>query len=156
MKKTVCRSGMTLVEVLMTVTIIAVLSAVLMPAISMATRHRENLQAADRLRTAVSAFELYAEERGVYPTDKTPGVIPPEMSTYYFPYFKIDWWGETTPIGGNWDWDAGYRFAYSISIHAPARGVKQLTDFDALIDDGNLATGKFRGVGNHYHYILEE
>ncbi len=74
----------------------------------------------------------------------------------FFDYFDIDWWAEVTEIGGKFDWDNGYHFPYSISIHAPTQSQSQLEDFDKMIDDGNLSTGNFRAVGNHYHYILEE
>lgn len=150
------RQGMTLVEILITVSIVAMLSAVLIPATQSALAHRENVEAAHFLRAAVSAFELYAAEQGAYPADRNPRVTPPEMEGYYFPYYKIDWWAEKTPIGGSWDWDAGYNYAFSVSIHAPERSLKQLENFDRLIDDGDLDTGTFRRRNNHYHYIIEE
>ncbi len=156
MKSEMHRDGMTLVEALMTVVIIALLAAFIVPSIAVATRARENTETADKLRMALSAFELYAAEQGDYPQDKTPGQVPPEMSAYYFPYFKIDWWSDATPIGGFWDWDEGYRYAFSVSIHAPDRSLSQLEKFDALVDDGDLSTGKFRQHGSHYHYIIEE
>jgi prepilin-type N-terminal cleavage/methylation domain-containing protein len=150
------RLGMTLLEVLITISILAMLAVVLIPAIRSAMAHRENVEAAHLLRKAVSAFELYSAEQGAFPADRTPAVVPPEMSAYYFPYYQIDWWTQKTPVGGYWDWDAGYHYAFSVSIHAPERSLKQLQNFDRLIDDGNLETGSFRRHGNHYHYIIEE
>ena len=105
----------------------------------------------------MEAFELYAAETGGYPPDKGPGVIPPEMVDYYFPYFNIDWWTGTTELGGNWDWDNGYDgFNFSVSISSPTRSQSQMQDFDRLIDDGDLTTGNFRQVGTQYHYIIED
>lgn len=150
------RTGMTLIEILMVVSIIGLLAVCLIPALRHSMRQRANLEAATCLRTALSAFEMIASEQGAYPPDKTPGVIPPEMSAYYFPYFGIDWWTDKTPLGGFWDWDNGYHYPFSVSIHDPERAVEEMAVFDALIDDGDLETGLFRRHGIHYHYILEE
>ena len=151
------QKGMTLVEILIVVSILGMLTAMTGAAIRHALRQRENLQAANRLRTAVSAFQLYASEQGAYPPDRTPAITPPEMSAYYFPYHKIDdWWEEATPLGGQWDWDNGYHYDFSVSIHAPDCSIKQLEMFDAMIDDGDLYAGEFRRHGNHYHFIIEE
>ena len=148
--------GMTLVEVLVVSSIIGLLAVCLIPAVNHSMQQRQNLEAATCLRSALSAFELFASEQGGYPPDRTPAVVPPEMAGYYFPYSGIDWWEDETPLGGSWDWDNGYNYAYSVSIHAPSRSVKQLEMFDAMIDDGDLSTGQFRRHGVHYHYILVE
>lgn len=155
MKTQVPKGGMTLVEILMTVGIIALLSAVLIPVGISALRHRQNAQAASKLRTAILAFTTYHSEMGSYPVDQARGVIPPEMAGY-FAEFKIDtWWTSPTELGGNWDWNKDNFFKYSISIAAPGKTTDQLTDFDKLVDDGDLSTGKFRKNDVHYHYILE-
>jgi prepilin-type N-terminal cleavage/methylation domain-containing protein len=156
MTKLAHRSGMTLVEVLMTVTIIALLAVFLIPVANMTTRSRENAACANKLRTAVGAFELYASETGSYPETGTPGVIPPAMASYYFPYFKINWWDKITELGGKWSWNNGTPFKYSVSITSPTKSADQLTAFDKLIDDGNLSTGNFRISGAGYHYIIEQ
>jgi prepilin-type N-terminal cleavage/methylation domain-containing protein len=154
--KRLTNRGMTLVEVLLVVTIIAMLAAFIIPAVNGAIRSRENSQCASRLRTAVAAFTMYRSEMGSYPADKNPGQIPPEM-TDYFAHLKItNWWSSVTELGGNWDWDNGYNFRFSVSISAPTKSTAQLTDFDRLVDDGDLSTGKFRKVGSQYHYILEQ
>jgi prepilin-type N-terminal cleavage/methylation domain-containing protein len=150
------KHGMTLVEMLLTVAIIAMLSAFLIPAISRAIRGRENAECARKLLLAVQAFEMYASESGNYPAENAPGAIPPEMEPYYFPYFKIDWWDAATELGGSWDWNNGGDFTLSVALSAPARPAGQLTEFDRLVDDGYLDTGKFRQAGNRYHYIIEE
>jgi type II secretory pathway pseudopilin PulG len=135
--------------------IIAMLASFLFLAVTHAIRSRENAQAASKLRTAVMAFTLYRSELGRYPADKTPGQIPPEMTDYFYEFNIDDWWGSPTELGGGWDWDNGYHFKYSVSISAPTKSSDQMTDFDKLVDDGNLSTGKFRQVGTQYHYIIE-
>ncbi len=148
-------NALTLVEMMMVVAIVGLLSVVLVPIAKKSFEYRENSLVAHQLRTAIQAFEMYRAETGGYPPDKTPGVTPPEM-VEYFDYFDIDWWAEGNAIDGKWDWDKGYHFPYSVSIHAPARTSSQLEDLDKMIDDGSLASGKFREVDDHYHYILEE
>ena len=149
------KSGMTVVEVLLTAALIAFLAAFLIPSAIRAARSRENARAAGKLRTAVAAFEMYRSETGRWPADRTPGVVPPEM-TNYFAAMNIDaWWSRPTELGGGWDWDNGYNFKYSVSISAPTKSADQLTDFDRIVDDGNLNTGNFRKVGTQYHYIIE-
>ncbi len=136
--------------------IIGMLAVALIPAINLALRSRQNAECARKLRAAVDAFELFAAETGSYPAERSSGVVPPEMADYYFPYFKITWWDEITELGGRWDWDAGSDFKYSVSISAPTKSASQMTEFDKLIDDGNLSSGNFRQVNMQYHYIIEK
>ncbi len=151
------RNGFTLIEAMIAASLIVLMVAIIIPAVDLAKRSRENAQAARKLQTAVEAFELYAAETGGYPADVGPGVIPPEMATYYFPYFKISWWENLTELGGNWDWDAGYHgFNFSVSFCAPSRSQEQMEDFDRRVDDGNLNAGNFRKVDSQYHYIIED
>jgi prepilin-type N-terminal cleavage/methylation domain-containing protein len=159
MNYTAHRCGLTLVEILLAVAIIGILAAMLTPAIGLAIRSRQNAECARKLRLAVQAFDLYASETGSYPPDQdVPGETSvAAMESYYFPYLKIDWWGEATELGGRWDWDVGYHgFNFSVSIWGPTASTAQLTEFDRLIDDGNLNTGNFRKVGLQYHYIIED
>jgi len=153
------RCGMTLVEVMMTVVIIGMLAAILIPSVNLAISSRENAQCARKLHAAIEAFELYRSETGGYPPDQ---IVPAEMgvadmTAYYFPYYKIDWWGAATELGGRWDWDVGYHgYNFSVSIWCPTKSEEQMKDFDKLIDDGNLNTGNFRQRESQYHYILED
>jgi len=159
MNKPEYKRGMTLIELVLTAAIIGLLAALIVPAVNFATRSRENAQAARKLQTAVEAFELCAAETGVYPPDQSvpSETTVPLMEDYYFPYFKIDWWGDATELGGRWDWDVGYHgFNFSVSICSPDSSQDQMEDFDQLIDDGNLGTGRFRKVDNQYHYIIED
>lgn len=151
------KGGFTLIEAMIAASLVVLIVAILIPAVNMAKSSRENAQAARKLRTAVQAFELYAAEAGGYPPDVGPGVIPPEVESYYFPYFKISWWEDVTELGGSWDWDVGYHgFNFSVSICVPTKSQEQMTDFDRLIDDGNLSAGNFRKVDTQYHYIIED
>lgn len=149
--------GMTLVEIMISVSLIALIFVVAIPLVSLGIRSKENAACASKLRRAVAAFEMYRSEMGRYPPDQ---VVPSQTSipamANYFSDLSIDWWGDETELGGRWDWDIGYHdFAASLSIWQPSASEKQLIEFDRLIDDGDLDTGKFRKVSTQYHYILE-
>lgn len=159
MKRTEQRNAMTLVEVLMVVSIIALLGAILVPAITLALQYRANTEVANRFRVAVLAFEQYHAETGEHPPNNW-GSAPPVMIAYHFPYYKIDWWTETTAIGGRWDWDEYSSVGAYISIANPSASAKQLQRLDRILDDGDLETGRFQkgvnpGWPNDYSYIIE-
>ena len=152
------KEGMTLVEMMIAISIIGLLSVILVPAVQYAVRSRQNSECASHLRQAIAAFELYHSEHGAYPPDQ---VVPGDLTVSGMePYFEdldmTGWWGETTELGGRWDWDIGYHsISASISIWKPTASSKQLQEFDQLVDDGNLSTGHFRKIDTQYHYILE-
>lgn len=151
---------MTLVELLITVTIIALLAAFIIPAYNLAIRRRENALVASHLRTAVTAFTMYRSEAGTYPANVSRGVVPPEMANYFADLKINQWWTTATELGGQWDWDAGSPFKYCITIASPTKSTDQMTELDKLVDDGNLSTGNFRRTGSsgsyEYSYILEQ
>lgn len=151
------KQGMTLVEIVITMSIIGLLAAFIIPAITKAIERRENGLCASKLRIAINAFELCRGETGSYPNDVSRAVVPPEMVDY-FDALGIDWWTVKNELGAKWDWDKNNNFAYSVSFVDPSSSVseKQLVEFDALVDDGDLATGNLRRIGSRYHYILEE
>jgi type II secretory pathway pseudopilin PulG len=148
---------MTLVEVLLVVVVVAMLAAFLIPTVNHAIRSRQNAQAASKLRTLIAATDLYASENGGYPADVNRGVVPAGM-TDYFTSLNIDWFAQSTPLGGNWDWGSNQMgFLATMAIASPTASSSQLTDFDRLVDDGNLNTGKFRYNGSqHYYYIIKQ
>lgn len=151
-----CKKAMTLVEILITVTVIGMLAALMVPAFNMALRSRQNAQAASRLRTLVAAFELYASENGGYPSDVNRAVVPSGMAPY-FSSMGITWFAEATSLGGNWDWGRNQLGALAtIAIADPTVSRAQMEEFDRLIDDGNLSTGRFRLNGVHHYYIIRE
>src|SRR6266436_2812081 len=61
------RSGFTLVELLVVVALIAVIAALLLPAISKAKFHGKNTACRNNLRQLALAANLYASLEGIYP-----------------------------------------------------------------------------------------
>ena len=147
-------AAFTLVEIMIVVSIIALLATIAMPSFLRARRRSQNVKFITALRVATGAFELYAVEHSGYPPNATPGVLPPGMDTYFGPTFDFS---APTPIGGNWDW--AFRkngSVIGVAVVAPTVDDTQLQEIDALIDDGDLSQGGFvKTTGTRYTAILE-
>lgn len=148
-------SAFTLVEIMIVVTIIALLAAIAVPSFLRARRRSQNTRFVNDLRIASSAFEVYAAEHASgYPPNALPGVLPPGMATYFSPTFDFT---APTPIGGTWDWSNRKTSNFvGVAVLSPTADDTQLQEIDAMIDDGNLSQGSFTKVGaNRFVSILE-
>ena len=147
--------GFTLIEIMVVVVIIGVLASMVLPVFQRVQLRSQTRTLANDFRVFSQAFEVYATQNGVWPHNAGATVVPAGMSGD----FKTDVWQAATPIGGQWNWDnspGGFTFTAGISITNFTCTQAQLLDLDALIDDGNLATGNFQQVGpNRVTYILE-
>jgi type II secretory pathway pseudopilin PulG len=147
------RSGMTLVDVLITVTIIAVLVAFIIPAYNLAIRSRENAEVASRLRQAAAAFSLYRSEMGSVPSTTSGGTIPPEMVDYFDAMNIKSWWTNVTPVGGAWVWCSTN--PPSVMIIGATAATEQMQDIDKIFDGiVNLSAGNFGRNRTGYYYSL--
>ncbi len=142
-------AAFTLVEIMVTVTIISLLAAVSVPALQSVKRRTIATTVANDLRTFAGAFDVYAHEMGGWPAETDAGVFPPEMANR----INATAWQRPTPFGGQYNWDnnqmhngARVRAAIAISTTATSavmQDVDLLEAIDRLLDDGNLATGNF-------------
>lgn len=145
--------GFTLVEIMIVVVIIGLLAAIAVPAIQKVQRRSQNSRAANDIRVFAQAFDTYAAENGGWPPNVGPGVVPAGMSGT----FKTDVWVATTIVGGRWNWDKNINgITAAISISSPTASSAQMTEIDAMIDDGDLSTGHFQFINTRYMYILED
>ncbi|MEI8205869.1 MAG: type II secretion system protein [Kiritimatiellales bacterium] len=149
------RSGMTLVEILITVSIIGLLAAFIIPAYNLAIRSRENSLVASQLRQAATAFSMYRMEMGSVPATRTDGTVPPEIAAYFSSLGITSWWTNSTPVGGVWGWNGGS--APAVMICNVTRPTSQMLDVDKLLDRvGDLSAGSFcktRSGANYYYSI---
>jgi prepilin-type N-terminal cleavage/methylation domain-containing protein len=135
-------AGFTLVEIMIVVSIIALLAVLALPSLLRARERVQNAKFMNALRIATSAFELYNIEHSTFPADVNRGIVPPGMDLYFG---KTMQWTATTPIGGNWDWDYNqFGFTAGVSIVGSAAPISQFLDIDQRIDDGDLANGHFQ------------
>jgi type II secretory pathway pseudopilin PulG len=158
MHKSKKKSAFTLVELMIIVAILADVLIVAMPAFIRARNMAQNTKFITDLRTASSAFEMYAAENNHYPAASSVGTIPGGMSVY----LNGMAWSSATPIGGQWDWEpnqwnvtAQVGVAYSAGAPGKADDVR-MADIDARMDNGALSTGAFRQQdANHFMHIIE-
>ncbi|HJT82185.1 MAG TPA: type II secretion system protein [Chthoniobacterales bacterium] len=148
------RRGFTLVEIMIVVSVVALLAIIAVPSFLRAREQARSAKFVNAIRIASGAFEVYATEHNGYPADVNRGIIPAGMATYFSKTFD---WTKPTPLGGNWDWDYNvFGFVAAISAVGTNATSAQMLEIDSKIDNGDLSTGAFRDVGSgRYSYILE-
>jgi prepilin-type N-terminal cleavage/methylation domain-containing protein len=147
------RDGFTLVELLIVVVILAILAVIAIPFVQGNQDDAEARVFVTNIRYACDQFKLYRFEEGRYPADVTPGVVPTGMAERLTPLE----WTSPTPITGRWDWDyKQYHFTAGVSVFKPNRDANAIAErVDAILDDGDLATGGFRSRDDGYIQVVE-
>jgi prepilin-type N-terminal cleavage/methylation domain-containing protein len=155
--------GFSLVEIMVTLTIISLMAALAVPAFGDAKRRARATAVANDFRTFAAAFDGYAQEFGAFPPETDAGVLPPEMVNR----INANAWTRMTPIGGQYNWENNqlhggvhYRAAIAITETSSAPlplDLDQLEAIDRAIDDGDLNTGNFRlGANDEPLFIIAQ
>lgn len=145
--------GFTLVEILIVVVILGILAAVAMASFGSSSRDVGDKTFVSNLRAFAEQFAVYELRNGAWPAEQAAGVTPPEVGLL----LDANNWGAGTPIGGQWDWDRGvFGVTAALSVVAPDRTAAQMVAIDDLIDDGDIATGRFRTRAGGYMYVLRD
>jgi type IV pilus assembly protein PilA len=144
------RRGFTLVEIMIVVVIIGLLAALAIPAFARVKQRAQNSRVANDLRVFAQAFDTYLMENGAWPADAAPGVVPTEL-VGRLPAA----WSKPTPIGGLYEWDNEPALK-SLTLYQTTAPMTQMLAIDALIDDGNSATGNLQFNGTEWHYLLQQ
>lgn len=142
----------TLVEIMIVVVIIGLLAAMGIPAFEKARLNSYASRIANNFRVFSGAFETHAMENGSWAPDGIGNTLPPTVE----PYFEGSAWYEPPIPGGWYDWEYEREgFKASISLAYERDFPEVFVKVDALLDDGNLATGEFVKSNDRYFYILE-
>jgi prepilin-type N-terminal cleavage/methylation domain-containing protein len=144
------RSGFSLVELMVTIAILSLLIAAIVPTMTHIRRRSLATAIGNDLRVFATAFEAYAHESGNWPAETDPGALPPEMASR----ISITAWQRQTAMGGRYNWDnnqmhygARYQAVIAISSVSNSPVMQDLDLFEAIdrvLDDGVLTTGNFR------------
>ncbi|MEM6458325.1 MAG: prepilin-type N-terminal cleavage/methylation domain-containing protein [Planctomycetota bacterium] len=154
--ETSCRPAFTLIEVLIVVVILGVLASIVIPQFADATGQSSKAVFAANLRHFAEAAQLHQFDTGEYPADGNSGQVPAGFEDY----IDTAKWEAVTPIGGVWDAENQDEGGYASAIGVVFNGTGQtrddlfMRDIDALLDDGDLATGVFRKIADDRYYFI--
>ena len=143
-------AGFSLLELMVTVAVVALLTMVALPSYENYRSKTEISEMVGPLLAMADKVRVYKLKTGSYPADNNldspPGI---DMGSY---------WGETTKLGGNWDWEGPDFYTYAgIAISSHTATDAEIQMLDSMIDDGDLSTGKFRlGTSGRPTYIIED
>ena len=132
--------------------IIGLLATIAIPSFIHARENSQNKRFINDIRIAVGAFIQYNLDKGGYPADTTPGIIPANMNDYLI---RIEW-TKNTVLGGKWDWDyLQFGCTSGVSVYRPDASADRMRTIDQEIDDGDLTTGNFRQRTDGYISIIQ-
>jgi len=148
------KAGFSLVEIMITVSIIGIIAMLAYPAFTKIQRSARNSRFISDLRTFSQTFEMYSMETGLWPAAAAPGIVPLGLAGN----FPRDAWITVNSIGGQWSWDVNNNGVVAcIMVTGATANDLQMTIIDRRTDDGDLNTGLFRKLGaGQFIYILQE
>jgi hypothetical protein len=146
-------SRLSILDAAICVGLVAVFLAISIPLIHGAHLRRQMAECARKVELAAGAFDLYAQATGEYPPNRIEPVTGDKVDGV-FGVCRIDWWNEDTEMGGRWAWFSGSKDTFSVVIFNPKASESRMRKLDALLDDGDLATGLFTRCGVMYCYRL--
>jgi prepilin-type N-terminal cleavage/methylation domain-containing protein len=147
------RRGFSLIELMIVCLIIGVLLMIAIPLFSRVRSRSQNARFANDIRVISGAFDQFAADRGDYPPESGPSVIPSGMGDY----LRRAGWTRSTAVGGLWDWDRGVLgITAGVSVVAFTVPIEQMRELDKMIDDGDASHGIFRQGGGRYTYVVQQ
>lgn len=150
------RKGMTLIELMIVVSILAILAAIVIPTFSNATDDARATYAVSTMKVLANALERYHAEHDDWPADVSPGSFPSELEPYLV---NTDFDNDVN--GGVWDYENwigrgvtmsdGRRVGIALTIRSGDNA--DYLAIDQQIDDGDLSTGNVQ-YGSFYSPCL--
>ena len=145
------RAGFTTLEIMIVVSIIALLSALALPRFMESRNRAQETHLISDLRTVAAALEQYAITMGDYPPDSPAASIPSGLNEFTTRFH----WDRPSAVGGLWDWDKGaVGLSDSISLLGPSLSDDRAQLIDRRIDDGDLVTGFFQKRADGGGFVL--
>jgi len=161
-------AGLSLVELMIVVLIISLLFLAAVPAYQRIQRRARAAALTNDFRVFGTVFQTYAHEKGTWPIETAPGIVPPGITDKDL---QLNAWTKPTAIGGLFDWENNqahpggtspggrWRAALAITGTTSAPMVIDadiMREIDEALDDGDLETGNFRkGFGDCPILIIE-
>ena len=105
-------------------------------------------------KTIETAILAYYQDNNVYPLDRNPGILPPGLEEFLSESFFTS----ETPVGGVYDYEGPPAWPVAgVSIrNAYDNDAEEWNTLDAMLDDGNTNTGKFRFTNGWYVYVVDD
>ena len=146
--------GFSLLELLVVVSLIAILSGLALPAFREHRRHANVAATAQDLRNFADAFFAYLTDHEDFPIDVPLGVIPPGMEEL----LAGSAFTGRTRLGGYYNWEGPNHYPYAgIAIEGPTASAEDFQMLARMLDDGSLSSGRFRITPNgRYTFIIDE
>lgn len=142
--------GFTLVEIMVVVVVIGLLATLAIPAFAKVRASSENTVIASDLRVFASAFDQYALETGGWPAVITGG-FPPEMVGRIKPAS----WAKVLPGGGFYGFGSNTAGLTAVTLNNTNFSDERLATLDRMVDDGDVATGRFRRYDSFIIYTIQ-
>lgn len=145
-----------LIELVIVVVIIGVIGAIAIPRLSAFAANSEHTAVGEEINRFETAFRMYKQEHGTWPSDKARGVVPPEMVSAGL-LRANDFDGR--PLGGQYDWQdwsGGGQPQTGVFL-----GISGVTDIptlrkvDEMIGDGDITTGTLFKTGQWTLFVME-
>ena len=161
------RSGFSLIELVIAVTILSILAGVIAPRVSQFSEKAQISRAANDVKAISRALDYMYADLNAYPRNTAQGVDPGLTSNARVPNaLRPNWegpymaaWPDTHPWGGNYDYQFGAFTNWNfdgtagnecyINLRGGTLNRAILTSLDEAIDDGVFNTGAVQHNNNN-------
>jgi prepilin-type N-terminal cleavage/methylation domain-containing protein len=156
------RSGITILELLIVVAIIAVIAGLAFPSYVRARQRGQNVQTMQDLKTFSGQLEIFNGEMRVWPDERLAGNFPDRIAgqndNQLEQSIKRANWFRGPAVGGQFDWDYNVGGVHAaVAIANPTASAAQMQQLNKMLDtDDSLTEGVFRQVTGGYIYVLAE
>lgn len=149
-KNKVKKNSFTLIELMIVIAIMA-LVAFLYPSSWKKDKSDAIKRCAMEMENVAMAVKIYKLNHANYPGNAGQAQPVPELVGFVDEDFCFS---NEPPVGGTWKFHTQSSAKGYIQIFKPTLSEDDMTRLDAFIDDGNLKTGEFVKVGQHYDYQI--